>query len=131
MISNILIKTKEVIAKTSQEHQDLKYYQLICELVKTNIKEFSISHCKEKSRQRKDMLKYIQHQLDSINKNVLTLEIKGSLTHNEKERLEYSKLLKSELESKQRNSCSLKAKGACIKARIKWIEEGNIPSRYF
>ena len=96
-----LDEIKKAIGKTLQEYQDLKSYQLIWELVKINIKEFSISSCKEKSRQRKDMLKDIQHQLDSINKNVLTLETKGSLTHDEKEQLEYRKLLKPELGSKQ------------------------------
>ena len=43
----------------------------------------------------------------------------------------YNNLLKSELESKQRNFFNLKAKGSCIRARIKWVEEGDIPSKYF
>ena len=68
---------------------------------------------------------------DKVNKTILTLDTKDSLNDNDRKLLEYNNLFKSELESKQRNFFNLKAKGSCIRARIKWVEEGDIPSKYF
>ena len=124
-------RVKEIITETSQEYQYLKSYQLIWELVKINIKDFSMSYCKTKSNQRKDIIKEIQNQLDKVNKTILTLDTKDSLNDNDRKLLKYNNLLKSELESKQRNFSYLKAKGSCIRAQIKWVEEGDVPSKYF
>ena len=90
-----------------------------------------MSYCKTKSNQRKNIIKDIQNQLDKVNTTILTLDTKDSLNDNDRKLLEYKNLLKSELESKQRNFFNLKAKGSCIRARIKWVEEGDIPSKYF
>ena len=102
-------RVKEIIAETSQEYQYLKSYQLIWELAKINIKDFSMSYCKTKSNQRKDIIKDIQNQLDKVNKTIHTLDTKDSLNDNDRKLLEYNNLLKSELESKQRNFFNLKA----------------------
>ena len=51
--------------------------------------------------------------------------------HNDTIKLNTLYVKRSELESKQQHYYSLKQKQIAVRARVKWIEGGDIPSKYF
>ena len=124
-----LIETKHIIEKTIQEYQQLKSYQLIWEMIKINIREFTIGYCKDKAAENVWEIQSIQEELDIICEKILNLEVKVKMTYTETTEFNNLQVKKSELESKQQHYYSLKQKGQYIRARVKWVKDGDVPSK--
>ena len=76
------METKRVIEKTI-EYKSLKSCQLIWELVKMNVKDYTISYCKNKAQDRTRATRSIQKDLDTVNENILNLEVKEHISNEE------------------------------------------------
>ena len=126
-----LKQTKNIIKNTTKEYESLKSYQLIWEMIKINVKEFTISYCKNKAKERSLDIQNIQNELDLINRKILNLETSVDISNEEKNNITALHLKKSELESKQQYYYNLKQKGQFVRARVQWIKNGEIPSKYF
>ena len=124
------METKRVIEKTIEEYKSLMSCQLIWELVKINVKDYTTSYCKNKAQDRTRATCSIQKDLDIVNENILNLEVKEHISNEEIIKLNNLQVKKSELESKQ-HYYNLKQQGQYVRARIKWIKERDIPSKYF
>ena len=73
----------------------------------------------------------IQKQLDSINESIIDLEACRDLPDTSLAQLQRYREHKSKFESKQQRFYNEKAKGYAVRARVKWVREGDIPSKYF
>ena len=100
-------------------------------MIKINIKEASIEYCVNESITKTKVQQEIQKQLDSINESIIDLEACSNLPVTSLVQLQRYKEHKSELESKQQRFYNEKAKGYAVRARVKWVREGDIPSKYF
>ena len=100
-------------------------------MIKINIKEASIEYCVNESITKTKVQQEIQKQLDSINESIIDLEACSNLPDTSLVQLQRYKEHKSELESKQQRFYNEKAKGYAVRARVKWVREGDIPSKYF
>ena len=78
-----LMETKRVIEKTIEEYKSLKSCQLIWELVKINVKDYTICYCKNKAQDRTRATRSIQKDLDIVNENILNLEVKEHISNEE------------------------------------------------
>ena len=121
----------EVIDLTLREYQEIKSFQLVWEILKICIKEYTIHYCIDRKRDKSNKIKNTQITLDKLNEDILFLETKDKLTKVEKELLLIHKTKKLELESICNTFFEDKAKGYCVRSRTKWLEEGEVCSRYF
>lgn len=85
-------------------------------MIKRNVREFSIKFAKTEQKSFKHRIKTIEHEI-------------GELEEEHADSFDYKKLktLEAELDSLY----DKKAKGAQIRSKIKWIEEGETISKYF
>ena len=79
------------------------------ELIKLKIKNLSINYCKEKSKTTKQKIASIENELEQIENQ-----------HHLKINMIYKKELENELDKLYEN----KAKGAQVRSRAKWLDEG-------
>ena len=121
----------DTINNTVYSYSDLKSKQLMWEIVKVNIREFSIKYSKLKANRKAKTIKNVQDEIDVISNKVLLLESKNVLSKEETDTLHYLHLRKAELQSNLKNFFDSKSKGYSICSRAKWIKEGEIGSRYF
>ena len=106
MIENIIMK----YTKMSNSNKDKS---MIWELCKIEIREKSIKYSKSLSKKSKNKI----HKLED--------ELKTKINNNENQ--ESIESTEQELEKEYER----KAKGAQIRARVKWIEEGELNTKYF
>ena len=98
--------------------------RLIWEILKINIKEYSISHSVKRSVSLNLELKDIQNDLDSINNLITENYTKGI-------NVEDLELQRNILQSKLVKHYKLKSEGIGVRSRAKWIGEGEKNSKYF
>ena len=110
----------KVIEMTGEEHKHLQDKRVIWELIKLNIRSFTIPYSIQKAKEN--------NKLEAnLNKRYLQLHnVVMSDTANEKDTEEFH-TVKQELESLQRH----KARGAILRSKCRWVEEGEKNSSYF
>ena len=128
---NYIKGINKTIENTLKDFHDMKSNQLIWEILKLNMKEFTVQYCIEKKKSKASNFKAIQEELDKINEKVLFLDTKENLTKLDRDELISNKTRKLELESQQFKYIEEKAKGHCIRSRAKWTEEGEVCSKFF
>ena len=121
----------KVVKHTIADYKDINSSQILWEVLKIHVKEYTIQYCTKKKNEKSCKLKSIQKQLDELNIQISALETKGSLTKVDKDILISNKTRKLGLERLQFKYIEQKAKGNCIRSRAKWVEEGELSSKYF
>lgn len=115
-----------IIRKTIEDFVCIGSDRLLWELIKINVKEYSIAYCKSRrKRQIRDEL-MLQSEIDDVRRKIECL--------NENHDDVYRKNLidtKCELEEKLSKHYDDRVKGAQIRSRAQWVEEGEKNSRYF
>lgn len=86
------------------------------ELIKLKVKNLSISYCKEKSKNMKRKIQFIESELEQIE---------------HQHHLNINMIRKKELENELEALYKIKSEGAQIRSRAKWIDEGEKNSSYF
>ena len=121
----------EVLENASAYYKDISSNQILWEILKIYIKEYTIQYCTK--RKNKDSCEFnsIQKQLDNINIEIADLETKSGLTKIDEDILISNKTRKLELESEIYKYIEEKAKGNCVRSRAKWVTEGEICSSFF
>ena len=115
---------KQIIQETISKHSTSLDSSELWELLKINIKEFSISYSNEKSLKEKAEVKSLQNELDSIDNEIM----KSRNDQGEKAILE---MQRDNIQAKLVHYYENKAKGYYIRARAKSINEGEINSKVF
>ena len=112
---------KCVIKETLNEYNGVISHQLIWEILKINVKESSIHFASKLSRQNKSKVCELQSQLNKLKENIDNNCDDNNELVNEQNNIqnELNLLLES------------KTKGAFIRARAQWCEEGEHCSKYF
>ena len=119
------------IDNTLKKSNTIKSWQLIWEMIKINIREESIYYCKKYSLSKSTDQKMIQKELDSVNTKIIDLEADQNLSQGTLTQIQAYKEKKSELESKLQIFYNEKAKGCALRAKVNWMREGEIPTKYF
>ncbi len=114
------IGVSNVFEETNLEYGDLKSKRIIWEIFKIKLKEFSIGFAIGQNEKYKNTITQTQTKLDNITE---LIEKEG---YNED-----NILLKSKYELEINEHYEKKAKGYRIRARAKWIKEGEKGSQYF
>ena len=73
----------DTINNTVNSYSDLKSKQLMWEIVKVNIREFSIKYSKLKANRNAKTIENVQDEIDVISNKVLLLESKNVLSKEE------------------------------------------------
>jgi exonuclease III len=110
---------KYIISETMREYESTLPYKLIWDLCKIKIKEFSVKYGICQSRKRKENMYNIENKIQDIDKSLAEKF--------EKNLYDKRKLLQEQLD----NDILLKARGAQIRSRAKWIEDGERSNSYF
>ena len=112
---------QNVIKETHKEyHSELSHVQF-WEFLKVRIKEYTLHYCINKARGKRNDIKLLERDIDDIDQQI---------NYNDKESeklIEMRKNLKYKLDQLYID----KARGAQIRSRVKWIEEGEKSSSYF
>ncbi len=113
---------KNLIEKTLIEYNECADIDknLIWELIKIRVKEFSIKYCINRIRHRDDRAKIIETKI-----TILDEEIQANGGHEDV--IMKRKLLKQQLDDLHFE----KGIGAHVRSRVKWIEEGERSTQYF
>ena len=92
--------------------------QIKWEMCKRKIKDYTIEYCKQKAKTKKDVVEILEKEVEMLEQSVIEnhQKFKQSYT-NAKNRLE--------------KTFSQITKGAIIRSRVKWYEEGETNSKYF
>ena len=126
--NNILTNTdfiediNSIIENVSGEYMVYKSHQLIWELLKVRIKEFMMQYCKANAMKVKTALIENQKQLDEINQSIQSLQTNMSNNLDTQKSIEDSLIKKGNLENKINTYYKEKARGHCIRAKVKWIQ---------
>ena len=121
----------KTIDESIQSSTCLKSHQLIWEFLKINIREESMKYCKIMSQRRRETQAELQHNLDDLCEKIVNIEKKNQLSQQDINELHHYRQHKSELEGKLNKFYTEKTRGYSIRARVKWINEGEIPTKYF
>ena len=114
---------QRVVETTLHEYSKHLNARDLWDFVKIRIKEFSISYCIQKCSGEK-------LKMSNIEKSIKLYESKISISNNKQDILNLTDK-KSELENEYENLYTEKAKGAQIRSRCKYIEEGERSTNYF
>ena len=114
---------KRVIRETIDQYKEDKNVDdsLLWEMVKMNIREFSIKYGARKKKHQKTKQILLEEQVSFLEK-----EFESSDVPNEEI---LSKLQKAKTELEE--IIEYKTKGAIIRSRVKWYNEGEKNSKYF
>ena len=116
------IKTITTLIESNKQKYATESAKTLWELTKVDIKERSIAYGKEKSKQRRDTITAMEHQLtDLLNTDN---ELNGRSDDSTKQEI-------IRLENEIESLYNIKAKGAQIRARVEFIEEGEKSTKYF
>ena len=128
--NNTLLKDEEYVEWVRKTYSNtVRYYRqatskgLLWELIKMEIRNATISYAKYKAKVSRDRAEDIKRQLeqldDTICNNFFSPDTNQILLHYDN--------LKSELQSLYEN----KGKQAMLRAKCRWVEQGERPTKYF
>ena len=112
-------KIRALLQHTKEDHKNLSK-QLLWEIIKIKVKEFSISYCKQKQKIKTNLMK--------------ELETKIQVKESELIKSNYNKTVQSERDSLAEELYDLVNKqniGAQVRSRAKWTEQGERGTKYF
>jgi len=112
------IQLKHNIADWLEKYKDLDNDNLKWDLMKYEIRKFSITYCKKKKKQQIDEKVIKERQL---------IELEQIENQANEETLRQRDILKADLEKIHLNE----AQGAIIRSRVQWSEEGEKSNAYF
>ena len=112
-------KIKNLIQKTQSDYKNISK-QLIWEICKIKIKEFTITYCRYKQKIKKDLMQEIEEKVEAKEQEVINSNYDRKV---QSERDELIHVL--------HNLVSEKNKGAQIRSRAKWIEQGEKSTNFF
>ena len=125
-LNNMYLKDEEYLNLISNliETSTIKYANETnksrWELLKLDIKEASLNFAKKKSKQRKERISSLENRLSHLltinNDRQIDENIKNEITH---------------LETEIQSLYDIKAKGAQIRSKVEYIEEGEKSTKYF
>ena len=104
-----------------QKHADVTDKQLLWELIKMEIRSETIRYSKGKSKQLKMRESTIQSRIEELDLNICK-----DVCHDQQNLLEYE-ALKKELQG----LFEANGKGATFRSKVRWIEKGEKPTKYF
>lgn len=111
----------ELIFKaTVEEYNDVACKRDIWDLCKIRFKEYSIRFSINKNRQFQDQLKSIERTINDLDKAI----------QNDSDNAQIKQTRKT-LKTEYDNMCESRAKGAQIRSRAKWVEDGERSTAYF
>ncbi len=111
---------KDLIKHTKDKYINVLPRGQFWEFLKLRIKEHTINYCTQKAISRKDEIAELEYKISKID-----IEIANQI---------YSNELQEERKTLKRNLDELyisKAKGAQVRSRVRWIEEGEKSTNYF
>ena len=109
---------KETVERTQQEEGARCNDHLIWEMIKMNVRGETIKFTARKKKAEQNLIKLLEHKIDLIEGDT-SIEA-GAKEHRKRElREELNKIVED------------KTKGAMIRTKMKWMEEGEKPSKYF
>ena len=111
--TNYIGIVKADIKKTYLRYKQCNSYRLIWEMIKIHIRQISIEYAKTKTQKRYNRQKYIEQKLEDL----------SVCNKNEYERLK--------LENELHEIYEFKVRGAQIRSRATWIEQGERSTKYF
>ena len=114
---NFVQNTKKIIEQTHNENKNLKDKGLSWDLIKMNIRSYTIKYSAKLKRDRTVMENDLSKELDRL----------VNLENQEEPILENIRLIKKELE----RISKIKTQGAILRSRAKWTEEGEKNTAYF
>ena len=128
--NNTLLKDEEYVERVRETYSNtVKYYRevankgLLWELIKMEIRSVTISYTKYKAKVSRDQAEEIRHQLEQVGNticnNFFSSDINKLLLHCDN--------LKTQLQSLYEN----KGKQAMFRAKCRWVEQGERPTKYF
>ena len=112
-------KIRHLLSETQEEYKTISK-QLLWEICKIKIKEFSITYCKQKQQVKRNLMKELE---EKIKKKEVELE-----------KSNYNKQIVTEKELLDKELHALIHKqniGAQIRSRAKWTEQGERSTKYF
>ena len=109
-----------VLKETHNEYGDLNSKRLIWEIFKIKVKEFSIKYSVNQYKNNTENIKITQEKLDKLTKNL-----------EKKEPSPEEIMQKTQYELEINEYYEKRAKGYQIRARAKWIQEGEKGTHYF
>ncbi|KAL9965225.1 hypothetical protein ACROYT_G028996 [Oculina patagonica] len=115
-LSNNILSNYDVFAK---KHQEIEDKGLFWEMIKIEIRAFTIQFSKKKAKSKRDEESALLLEMTKLQCKLQT---------------EYSDSLKSDLErikSKLTRIASVKTRGTIIRSRVRWYEHGERNSKYF
>jgi exonuclease III len=111
---------KNIIKSTAENHNHLADKSLIWEIIKLNIRNFTIPYSADKKRQQNSLLLDLEKRYNELHN--LVLSDKANI-----EETEEFKNVKREIELMEKH----KARGAMLRSKCRWIEEGEKNTSYF
>jgi len=111
---------RDIIATTSMEYADMDKI-LVWELIKVRIREYSIQYCTLRNRSNNQLLKGLEYTINKIKQYMHQTDANKDILKGQKE------VLEREMSFYLAN----KAKGAQIRSKAQWIEEGEKSTAYF
>ena len=118
-----IVRVKGLLNEVREQYKDIVDSRRLWDLCKVFIKEESIKWCSLLRKNKKNEQNEIMKALDKLDKNISTEQNEIILDMLTNERHE----LKQKLD--QYHECD--ALGAQVRARVKWIEEGEKNTKYF
>ncbi len=115
---------QDIIKRTQEQYTNVNSKRIIWELIKINVKEFSIQYCK--NAKKKNVKREVEIQ-QTINNIDVMLDSMSDTNPNRSVLLKE----KNEMLVQINEIYDQKAKGAQIRSRAEWIEQGERNSKYF
>lgn len=112
-------KIKEILEKTKQKYSSLSK-QLLWEISKIKIKEFSISYCKNKQKVKRDLIKDLELKIEQKENELIQSNYNHTI-----------QVSRDALINDLHFMIQQQNVGAQIRSRAKWIEEGEKSTKYF
>ncbi len=112
---------KRVVINTKKEYSALLSKTVLLDLAKAKAKEFSIWFSCQKAKQMRNEIQSIENELQDIDSNIC-------LNTEDAENLSIDRIL---LKTKLDELYEKKARGAMIRSRAKWVEEGEKCTKFF
>ena len=112
-------KIKSLLLKTQNDYKTISK-QLIWEICKIKIKEFTITYCKQKQSIRKNLMKDLELKVQAKEQEVI------NSNYSRKTQTERDVLIND-----LHNLVNENNKGAQIRSRAKWIEQGEKSTKFF